>query len=452
MEQQIADQQVAIINNSIEVFRSAPQVLKANQDRTKKALVVGNDILAQWNTCWKIEDEDERLAALEKVDSRSLKFILNCSTALTEEKQIRSAITQMMDNFKSMFTEAENVIDKAKAGTVPNSVQAQRNAYATELKTITDRKKKEAEDKANKAKEVITIKTEAEKRLFTKYNTLLHEKKTKLLDAFNKATLETFDDVKARLIGYNPVLIKTNIMDMQLGIFAQYHNLSEVEAFILQVKEEKLNEFAANYAAEMTLQRDDLIANLDSKLSELEEAKRLADQAEANRIKLEQEKNEKKRKELEKQQEALRLQQQEQAAEQKRREEEEEQRLQTTTAAAQQEAEQNIEIKAQGEATMVMFEKEADIASAQPEIKTKDSFEITVLHPVGYTQLFSLWFEQEGKNLPVDKIGNTKLDQMKSWCEKAANKDGTKIESKFLKYEVITKAVSRKETVKKSEE
>ncbi len=38
------------------------------------------------------------------------------------------------------------------------------------------------------------------------------------------------------------------------------------------------------------------------------------------------------------------------------------------------------------------------------------------------------------------------MDQMKAWAEKHAQKTGTFIESKFLKYEESFKAVNRKTT------
>ena len=90
-----------------------------------------------------------------------------------------------------------------------------------------------------------------------------------------------------------------------------------------------------------------------------------------------------------------------------------------------------------------MFEQEATLAETNtPE--SRQGYEITVLHPVGYTQIFAAWFEKEGKNLPIDKIGNTKLDQMKAFCEKAAQKDGYFIESKFVKYDQSFKAINKK--------
>ena len=94
-----------------------------------------------------------------------------------------------------------------------------------------------------------------------------------------------------------------------------------------------------------------------------------------------------------------------------------------------------------------MFETEAATADIQVA-EARQGYDIIVVHQAGWVQIFQLWFEQEGKNLPIDKIGNTKLDQMKSWAEKQAHKTGTKIESKFLKYEETFKAVNRKSSSK----
>jgi hypothetical protein len=90
-----------------------------------------------------------------------------------------------------------------------------------------------------------------------------------------------------------------------------------------------------------------------------------------------------------------------------------------------------------------MFEQEAAVADVSaPE--ARQGYEIIVLHQAGYVQIFQMWFENEGKNLPLDKMGGTKLEQMKAWAEKHAHKTGTKIEGKFLKYEESFKAVNRK--------
>ena len=200
-------------------------------------------------------------------------------------------------------------------------------------------------------------------------------------------------------------------------------------------------------------------------MAELNEQKRLADEAaaEAERQRIAEEKRQQQlaaakadekikleeqqriqREEEQKRNEKLKLDQERAAAEQKKREEEDAERLRLEEAETRQKAEQQQDLKTQGAQTLALFEKESMIAEAPPTPEVRQGFEIVILHPVAWVQIFQLWFENEGKNLAADKIANTKLDQMKTWAEKHAHKNDVKIESKFLKYEPSFKAVNRK--------
>lgn len=438
-----ANNQLAVINNSIEVFKTAPQVLTANRNRTTKAIEVGADIIEKWKGAWAIEDEDARMFALSEIDQRSLKFVVNCSTAVDEMKQQRSAITQLMDNFKSMFTEAENDIDKAKFGTPSNLIQGERNKYASEVVKVKRRKEQEAEDKANKAKEEIDLKAEIENKLFAKYTELLVGKKNARLKYFNEITLENYEERKDKIESATNEVVLAQVL-YPISVFGKYHSGGEIQNFIAEILNLKITEYQNNYKAEMTLQQDEMIDQLPSKLNELKEAKKIADDAEKLRLEQEKEKDEQKKLVLQQQQDKLLEQQQQLDKEKAERELAEQNKVTESAAVATEANEQKVEISAQGDKTMIEFEKEVSVQSAAPEIKTKVSLIINVLHVIGFTQIFQLWYENEGKNLSVDKFGNTKVDQMKAYCEKLANKGGTKIESKFIEYVEDVKAVSRK--------
>lgn len=457
--------QVAVIHNSIELFKSAPEILKQNQERTQKAIAIGNNILQQWAEAWAIEDEEQRMAALTEVDTRSNNYLVNCGNALKQEKEMRAAITQMMDLLKKMFTEAENEIDKTKGNTVPGKVQSNRDNYAAESFKVAERQRKEAELAAARAKEVIDLKAQAEIRLSNKYNDYLLTAKTYLQNGFNSISLDDFEDKQAKLKAYTPALNPDIIYSFQLGLFGNHHSRDEINAIISEIITSRLPEFTSNYNAELTMLRDELIEKLPSKKTELLEQKRLADEAAAaaeaarkaeaerqaaiakanaeEKARLEAE-AEKARQEEAIRQAELKAKQDAAIAEQKRREEEEAAKLAAEAEEAKRKAEQEAELKKQSEQTMVMFEKEAAIAESVQAPEARQGYEITILHQGAYVQIFQLWFENEGMNLPIDKIGNTKLDQMKAWCEKHAHKTGTKIESKFLKYEESFKAVNRK--------
>ena len=457
--------EVAIIENSIQVFRSAPEVLKANKERTAKALMVGNSVLDQFHKAWEIKDEDARITALAAADARANGYLVNCGNALKEEKELRAAITQLMDEFKKMFTAAENEIDKSKPNTIPSKVQNNRDTYAQESFKISERKRQEAEKEAEKKKEVITLKATVETRFIAYFNDHVLKAKQWLQGKFNALKLEGFADAAAEIRLYDPSYKENHFQTFNPQLYSNIHTKDELDIITKEVLTGRFKTSAESYKSQMMDFKKDLVDKIPSKHEELKEEKRLADEKEAQRI--EQEKSERKRQEdLEKanaeQREALakkqakereeearkqaELKEQQEAAEREKKEREEAEAalLVNQTEQATKEAEQQIELNKQGEETMVLFEKEATLAESVQASKSRQGYEIVILHPVACTQIFALWFENEGKNLPVDKILTTKVDQMKTWAEKFALKTGTKIDSKFLRYDDSFKAVNSK--------
>ena len=443
------DLQVAVINKSLEVFKTAPGILNTNRDRTQKAMVIGSRIINDWEAAWAIEDQETMLVALASVDERSNKFLVNCSTALKQEMELRAPITQLMDSFKSMFTEAEKELDRTKDGGVPKKVQNNRNAYAKKLDEIKEAKRKAAQLIEDKGKEIVELTAEAEKRLFSKYNEYLLNVKKKLQGAFDGLTLANWDEIVPSIKGYVPALKKDAVEKFEFNLYGRYHTQEEVTEMISKLIADKIPEFSANYMAELSLLRDELIDKLASKNAELLEEKKLADEAEQLRLKQQQEQNEAKKEALKKQQEKLAEEQKKLEDDKKIREEKAQQQITAEAAEAESKNTEKVEIKAQGESTMLMFNKEAVIADTTTGPEIRKSWKITVLHQVGYTQIFTLWFEKIGKDLPVDKLGATKLDSMKTWCEKEAKDKGTFIEGKFLRYDEDFTTIARKEKAEK---
>lgn len=453
MEQTTINNEIAIIKNSLEVLKGGPDVLIANQLRQSKALQVGENILTAIVTT----------GMNEELDVRANKYLANVSNAVTEMKDSRASVTQIMDQLKKMFTTVENELDVKKAGTIPAKIQEHRNAFAKKQAEERAERQRLAEIEAAKKTEKIDIETELLKCYATQYSQYLLDKKQRLNQVFNTITLETFDDVATKLtdlqfkFGFLPQL--------SLPFTVRYHNNEEFQKFADAAVIAGEQQYASNYIAEMELAKEDLISKLPSKKAELIEEKRIADEAakaaeeariaqekrdkelaeanEAERKRLEIANEEAKRIEAEKQAQ-LKLQQEQQEQERKRREDEEQKKLADAAAEAQKKAALDAEIKNQGEKTMVMFEKEAAVAETTPSAEVRQGYEIEVLHPVGYTQIFALWFEHQGKDLAIDKLGTTKLDSMKTWCEKHAHKGGSRIESAFIKYNETFKAVNRK--------
>ena len=142
METTIENNQVAIIENSLDVLKTYPEILIANQTRKDKAIIVGNNILsAIANTGMNPE-----------LDERAMKYLTNIATAKKEMNESRAAVTQIMDQLKGMFTTVENDLDVKKPGTIPARIQEERNAYAKKMAEEQERKRREAERDAAKKK------------------------------------------------------------------------------------------------------------------------------------------------------------------------------------------------------------------------------------------------------------------------------------------------------------
>lgn len=467
MSEQIQSQELSIIDKSMDVLRSGGQILLTNQERSRKAVQIGQNILQA------IREN----GMTPELDERAMKYLVNCSKALKEENEHRSVITQLMDEIKKMFIACENDIDAKKEGTFPNLIQKERNEYARQVAEEKKRKEEEARIAAEKAKEAIGIRSNIEVLIQSHYGNYLAEKKTSVLNRFNGATLDTIETFRTTLQGWNPEYPISHLNTFTMGNYSKFHSDADVNRFIGEIVETFYPNFRANFEAELTLHKQDVLDRIPSKIEELREEKRKADEAEAARQealriqreaeaerqrKIAQERDEAARKALELQAEQERLAEQrriealeaerkaeqERAEQEKRRREEEEQRkILREQEEARKAAELEASIKAEGEKTLVLFEQETASMTDTQAPETRTGYEIEVTHQAGYVQLFQLWFEQEGKNLPLDKIDKTSFGQIRAWAEKRAHKDGEKIESKFLVYRDSYKAVNRKAKV-----
>lgn len=449
--------QVAIIQNSVQVLNSAPEILLKNQERKDKAIGAGRKILTA------IQEEGMN----QELDEAAMNYIVKVAAASKDMKEQRSSVTQIMDALKKMYTEVEAELDIKKEGTIPAQLQAHRNQYAAKIAKEQEERRRAAEIEAAKKQEEIDIKANIETNYLAQFSEFKSKKKQAFTNTFNAITLETFEEKSSSLRSYTA---NTPAFNFNPTVYCstpiKHHSDADLKFFVSELMLNKEESLKVDFIKDITDLVNDLIEKLPSKKAELLEAKRLADEAaeqqriaeeaekkrreemakadEAQKEALRQKQEEERRLEQERQAE-LRRQQEAAAEAQRKREQEEADRIAKQKAEEDEMARQDAEIKRQGEQTMVMFEKEAAVAEvAQDTPEARQGYEIEVLHAVGYTQIFALWFEKVGKDLPLDKLGNTKLDQMKAWAEKEAHKSNTRIDSKFIKYVETFKAVNRK--------
>lgn len=464
-------QELSIIERSVDIFKSGGPILLANQQRSARAVAVGQNIL----------EAIRANGMTPELDERAQKYLVNCATALKEENEHRSAITQLMDEIKKMFTSAEALIDAKKEGTYPNLIQKERDTYARKVAEKQKEKQRLAQLEADKKTEAINIRAQIENLFAQHYAGILAESKSLALGAFNGINLDSYTEMLKKYTDYSPKFPEAKVYSFNPNVLGRLVDASEINRINVETIEgnlngyrNNLNGYRNNYSAEMSLFVQDLLDKMPSKLSELKEEKRKADEAEAARIEakrkadeaeaerqrqLAAQKDEQARKALEAQQKQERKAEQERldkieqdrkaaeqkaAQEKKDREEAEQRKIEQEKQEQERKASEAISIKAEGDKTMALFEKDAASVADAPAPETRTGYDIIVTHQVGYGQIFQFWFEREGKNLPLDKMGNTKLDQMKAFAEKLAMKTGEKIESKYLSYQDSYKAVNRK--------
>ncbi|MFB6453748.1 hypothetical protein ACE38W_00630 [Chitinophaga sp. Hz27] len=400
--------EIQVYENAVETFRGGSAVLAGNQAIVSRALAAGQSLLAS------IKDNGGKLD--KELDELSNHYLAKVNTRKKELDEARKPITQLMDMLKKMFTCEEAKLDITAAGTIPYQIQQYRNAYAKELAEAERKRQLEADRRATIAREEVALRAEIEKQLSDYFNNHLLSIKQQMHSAFSTITLEDYDKRADGLRSMQPAYKKDHYESFTPTVTLRLLTTEKYQEILGSVHTAvKRDQLAAEYTAQVGELQRYLVDRLPSKKAELE--------AMATAATEELERMEKERQE---------------------REAAEKQKIEADAAAAQQKAEQEIALQKSADETVVMFDQAAAVAESSPASKSRQGFEITVSHAAGYVQIFQHWFENEGKNIPLDKMGNTKLDQMKAWCEKHAHKTGEIISSQYLRYEPTYKAVNRK--------
>lgn len=450
------EQGLSIIDKSIDVFKSGSGILLNHQTRATKAAAVARDILIKWEEANSITDPDQKKAALEAIDERSNKFLANSTGAVKEMAEARKAITQLMDEVKKMFTGEENKIDPTKSE-YAQKIQQYRNNYAKWIIAEQERVRKEAALKAAKEKEAGDMQISWKTGITNFLNEQLALKKTKMNNAFNAITLETFEEKKLQLIGMSPKFNMALVQQIALpDIRNTYQSTEEYEKMKFDAKDMyDYDLFSSQWEAEITSLKNSLVARLNSKKEELEETERLRVEAEENERKRQEElakiKDKEARERAEKEAAEKKEAEQREIArkEQERidRENEEKLRLQQEEEKRKKDAEEAAAREAAARTAKTLFDQAAASSDTGTAPTARKSFNVTVLHPAGWVELFTFWFQKEGLTLTVEEIEKKTMKQIKAFVEKAAK--GTKdaqpemIESKHIKYEEDLKVVNK---------
>ena len=453
------DTTIVKIDEFKNLISTAPNVLAENQESKSKAIEVGKSLI-----------EEAKQGMNDVIDSKLANYIEKVKKTKKAMNDKRSPFTQMMTIISKEFTSLENSLDEPL-----NEAQCIRNEYATKIMQERQEAEKQAQLKLAKEQEAIEI-----ERLFrigyasASEDYILDFKKSKL-EWFNGLTLETIEAAENEICNFD-----NNLRDSQfcfqvtLPLSVKYHSVEEKVDITGKITQGLCYSSMGDFKRSMGDFKQELLDLLPSKKNQLLEIERLRleaieiqkaeaerqrkaeeDAAEAKRLlDLEQDLEKKAKMEEEARVAALKAEEQRQLAEseeleRKRKLEEaeelERQRQESARIKAEeesnqkkQEAEAEAAVQAAGQSVNAMVDSQVDLFTEAP--KVKESYNIEVLNSGGYLQLVAFWFENEGKNLPCEKIESMTFGRIKTFCEKYAIKNDTIIDSKLLFYKPIYKA------------
>lgn len=388
-----------------DIAQNGAEVLSTNKERSEKALAVGRNILQAINAAGGLNPE---------LDARCNKYLVNCRNAKKEMEEARKPITQLFDQIKKEFTATENELDIRKDGTVPFVVQNHRNEYVKKIEAEKEKKRLEQELELNKQKERVDIATSVKTQLSAHVQDYIEKTKADLEKSFYSITLEDFDVRSKKLKAYAPSYTLSHFNGFKPVLFPKHLLADEVNAITQEVIDSKDFEVIAGVVeGDINAFVRELIEKLPSLKSELE---RIAAANEDEKKALEEARA--------------------------KREAEEKAKREADAAEAQRKEEEELKLQAEGEKADAIMDNLELFDDKGPE--TRSGYNINILHQAGAVEIFQFWFEREGAKCTIEELERKSIGQMKTFCERAAHKDGEMISSKYLKYEAVYKAVNRK--------
>lgn len=395
---------VAIISqqNIQTIMTSAPAAYAQSKKSHDACIEFGRSILEEYENAGAMSDD---------LDKKMLDYISRAKKTVVKINNLRSPITKIFDEFRTVFTKMENDVDPAKSGSIPYRMQTLRNQYAAQKRAEEEarRRQEELQKAKENAKKQFRIDAEAEYRRF--YEAIVIWRINEMNSINNALTLDNYADSMRRL------------MEIDCQLPADWHSkwrfsvpiptslsLEEINDIKQDVVSSLEGKFKESYRFEIESNRDDIVNRMPSKKKELEKIAK-SDAEEAARRKKEMEEKE--------------------AEEAARREEE------RRKAAEAERVKSEIAKKS---AEMDGLFAQAEISNAVYIPKTSVKKRIKPLNAEAFPEIISLWWSRVGKDLPIEELSKIFKRQITD-CEKLANSsESVIIESEHIEYVEEVKA------------
>ena len=249
----------------------APQSYWDNQLSHTRCLEVGSALLL------KVRKE----GMSDALDMEIAKFIEKAKITVKKMNGKRTPVTQLFDQIRKVYTSMENDVDPAKADSIPNQLQAYRNAYAKKKHEEEERRRREEAMRQAKENVKNRYRSEVEDDYVKQFNALVNKSINELTDMDKLLTLDNYEIIYDGVKEYICELPETWCQTVISGAYRPAElTPEECRAIQANVMAGLVNRFKEQFPFEVQSTRDDILDRLPSKKKELERiAKSSAEEA-----------------------------------------------------------------------------------------------------------------------------------------------------------------------------
>lgn len=359
----------------------APQSYRDNHLSHTRCLEAGNQLLAR------VQQE----GMSDTLDMEIAKYIEKSKITVKKMNGRRTPVTQLFDQIRRVYTSMENDVDPAKADSIPNQLQAHRNAYAKKKHEEEERRRREEAARQAKENAKVRYRAEVEDDYVNQFYTLVNKSINALTDMDKSLTLDNYTAVYDSVKQYACELPASWCQSVVSGAYRPAElTPEECRAIQAAVMAGLVNRFKEQFPFEVQSTRDDILDRLPSKKKELERIAQ-ASAEEAARIKA-----------------AMEAKEREEAA---RKEAERREREKQEAAAAQ--------LAAQKQEMDGLFGlPTAPTAAYQPKTQVKKKVVVETADDI--MKVVAFWWSQVGCTLTVEELSKEFKKQI-TYANTAAN-------------------------------
>lgn len=249
----------------------APQSYRDNLLSHTRCLEVGSALLL------KVRKE----GMSDALDMEIAKFIEKTKITVKKMNGKRTPVTQLFDQIRKVYTSMENDVDPAKADSIPNQLQAHRNAYAKKKHEEEERRRREEAARQAKENAKLRYRSEVEDDYVKQFNALVNKSINELTDMDKLLTPDNYEIIYDGVKEYSCELPETWCQTVISGAYRPAElNPEECRAIQANVMAGLVKRFKEQFPFEVQSTRDDILDRMPSKKKELERiAKSSAEEA-----------------------------------------------------------------------------------------------------------------------------------------------------------------------------